>query len=625
MLFDEVIARQKAALEAYFADPTRHTLVLRVEPDLEFVAARFVALLGAHEHADEATTEPPVVFGASAPFTDVAGYYREIAAQIHESVAELAKVYLEEDPDLVLPEAPLLPGGGEACIEAHFAAYLETITRGLGNWHATTVFVLRFETDEPRLAHAAAVSLAKLGGYLVMPEVKLVVFDDRGKPRLPALRSVCTRYTADAIQPGRTDLAGRLERFVRSDDKRVLGLHCRGHHPDELRRQLSLLRGRGVATRLHWVEAPFEGRTNFCDLIYRCIATGAQTPPPWVRGPSGGVQTRAWAPLPEGLPESVHDLRALERPEQSMVELVERVAARQGGGPQCIVVRPTSVHDRALWRTFVAGLVGACARIETKFIVLDVDGVAPFDDAPPVEQAWAQQSFSLETERTGELLAAVLARPDLAPDVRIGHMLMLANFEVGQGQHLQAAERAASAVELAEAHAVDSARSSSWWTLGYALQRAGNTGASRNAFTESCDAALQAANPTDAANALMGIGHTYYLEKQWSAAIATYEAAREQWLDAGQVFGECQALIWSAEAYRKVGLRDDAERRFAQVEAKYRAMKAPFEAMARGGLADLYERMAANHNDAGHRAKAHAYSHLACQHGSCGPVPDRPL
>lgn len=621
MLFDEVIARQRAAFERFHADPHCSTMVLRVDPDLEFVAARFVALLGSTDDPRAATREAPVVFGASAAFIDAARFYREVAAQIHETVAELAKVYAAEDPDLVLPAAPERAAAVDACVEARFAAYLEAVSRGLGNWHETVVFALRFEGDD---GGAAAVSFAKLGGYLVAPEVKLVVFDDRQRPRLPALRSVRTRATADAFQPGHGDTLGRLARFVQSDDKRVLGLHCRAHHPDEIRRQLTMLRSRVPALRLHWVEAPFEGRTHFADVVYRGVATGAAVPPEWVpTDDAGSARPRPWPRLPAGLPASIHDLRALTRPEQSMVEAIERAVAADRG-LHCVVLRPTGVRSRIEWHAFVAALSAACAHLDTKFIALDVEGVAPLQDAPAVEAPWIVHTFTLETERTPALIEAVLARPDLSPDVRIGHTLMLANFRIGEGEHLAAAELAASAIELAEGSGTVAARSGAWWTLGYALQRAGNLGASRNAFAESCDAALQAGNATDAATALMGMGHTYFLERTWSAAISTYEAARQQWLDAGQVFGECQALIWSAEAYRKAGLHGEAHERFCVVEARYRAMKAPFEEMARGGLADLYERIAANHGDGGRRHEAQAYSRLACQHGSCGPVPDRP-
>jgi hypothetical protein len=63
---------------------------------------------------------------------------------------------------------------------------------------------------------------------------------------------------------------------------------------------------------------------------------------------------------------------------------------------------------------------------------------------------------------------------------------------------------------------------------------------------------------------------------------------------------------------------------FTEVEQRYRAMRAPFEPMAEGGLADLYERMAANLAGAGRKSQAQAYRELAHRHGSHGPVPDRP-
>ncbi|MBL8946211.1 MAG: hypothetical protein JNK45_23810, partial [Myxococcales bacterium] len=75
---------------------------------------------------------------------------------------------------------------------------------------------------------------------------------------------------------------------------------------------------------------------------------------------------------------------------------------------------------------------------------------------------------------------------------------------------------------------------------------------------------------------------------------------------------------------RKAGQHRVAQERFRLAQARFLAMRAPFEAMAEGGLADLYERMAANAADDGARSTADSYRRLARLHGSHGPACDCP-
>jgi hypothetical protein len=127
------------------------------------------------------------------------------------------------------------------------------------------------------------------------------------------------------------------------------------------------------------------------------------------------------------------------------------------------------------------------------------------------------------------------------------------------------------------------------------------------------------------ANTLMSIGHTFFLESKWQDAVGTYIVAREHWINSGQVFGECQSLIWLGEAQRKSGHLDDAERYLLEAARRYEAMKAPFTDMARAGLADVYERLSANSNEAGRGEASREYAQRARRYGSTGPVQDKPL
>ena len=621
MLFDDVIAEHRRAIGAFLADPTRTTMQLRVDPDLEMVAGRFLALFGNDEERDAG--DQPLAFGVSGDLVDPEAFYRDAAAQIGESVAPLLAEYQPEDPDLRLPDG--LQSGGwppGCCIEARFAEYLESIARGIAGWHETVVLAMRFDALDVR---AATLSLQRLGGYLTYPGVKLVVFDDRQNPRLPPLRSVRTRYTADAYQPAQSDPEGRLTRFLASDDKRVLGLWVQDRNVRHLWDTLKSLRTRGVPVKPLFVEEAFESPTRFANRVYRRIATGKRTHPNWVTKELTTIAELGleW-PSTGDLPENVHDLRSLDRPESTFTELVERASAKQDGEVPCVVLRPTAVYDREAWPGFVRDLANAAVSADVKYIVLDVDGSAPLPEAPPEEVPWSMHTFTMGAQDMHASLELSLKKPDLPIDLRMKHLVMLANVRSAQGRHTEAAELAAEGIELAEKQHDRQQVVTGWWTLGYALQRSGNYEYSRNAFAESTNAALDDDNIVGAANALMGLGNTWYLEKNWVDAIKTYEVARAHWVNAGQVFGECQALIWIGESYRKAKLFDEAEKRFLEVIQRYQAMKAPFEQMAKGGLADVLERLAANYQEAGRRPLAEECRKRAREQGSHGPVPDRP-
>ncbi|HET6582737.1 MAG TPA: hypothetical protein VFG69_04805, partial [Nannocystaceae bacterium] len=346
MLFDDAMHGHAEAMTAFYADPLRSVMVLRVAADLEYVAARFIAQLGCDLGAEGDASDAPLVLGVSADFVDAAAFYREAEAQIAEALAPVREAYAAEDPELVLPDGVARDRAWppQCSLEARFAEYLECIARGLGNWHETVVLAVRFETIDPE---RAVPSLSRLAGHLVGRGMKLVLFDDRKAPRLSAIRGLRTRLAMAPFHAREGDGQGRLARFLAAEDNRVLGLAVRERNVRELWGALVALRDRGAPIRPALVEAPFLSRTQFCAEVVRTIAS------------DGSIDALAF-----------HDLRALDRPEATLVELVERIAARRGPAAPCVALRPTTVRDPAEWATFVVELAAACARVETKFLLL---------------------------------------------------------------------------------------------------------------------------------------------------------------------------------------------------------------------------------------------------------------
>jgi tetratricopeptide (TPR) repeat protein len=650
MLFDDVMASQVQQLRAFLGDESRNGLLFRVDADLELVAARFLAQFSSQQgneppdDTDEPDTEgdedaPPrtaaheassegdeglgdeISFGASADFLEAEAFYIEVTKQIAEVVNSIRAAYAEQEEEIHVPEGLVLDRAWpkRAPIEAIFAEYLEGVARGLAGVHSHCLFVLRI--DAMPKPEETARSLARLGGYLAHPGAKLIVLDDRTLPRLPELRSVSTRYRLDVYPPREEDVSLWLERFFSNAAARVLGLRIKQADVGQLMEQLKSLPWKHVPVVTRSVDFPFDDRAHYADLAYRQIATGSAPPPEWMsRSLASSSLFGQWSE-PKDLPPNLYDMRALDRPESTLTELLERATPRCE--LRCFVLR-ARVRKREEWDTFVNELTRAAAAADTRYIILDVDEQAPLPAADTSERVWATQEFVLNAEQMQGGLEASVAQPDLPIDTRAQHLSLLSGLRAAQGRHDDAIRLASESIELAETHAKRPEAVAAWWALGRALSRAGRTAEARNAFGESVTGALDLGSTLNAANALMGIGHTHFKEHNWTEAINTYKVAIEHWKNAGQVFGECQAQVWLAEAHRKARALEEAEAELTRVVARFEAMRPPYADIARAGLAEVFERLSALLRDAGKQTQADEYAARAKQCGSVGTVPDEP-
>ncbi|MFV8753833.1 tetratricopeptide repeat protein [Nannocystaceae bacterium ST9] len=621
MFFDELITTHQRLIEAFIAEPALPLMILRTDPDLEMVAARMIALW----NQDKDPEGEEIAFGLSAPFVDAEQFFGAVEAQLIEVIDELAAAFAEAGEELVLPKA-MARGRAhpQTRVEVLFAELLEGLARGLGGFHDRVLIAIRF--DEIVAIDACVESLARLSQAIRYPGLKIFVLDSRIEPRLPALELQRARLILDDFSPRTRDMGGALRKVIEHDRQRVVGLRLPIDQVEVLWQLLWDINKRlGVPLRAFYLEAEFRNRLQFADLIYKRLVSGQRPPPDWAG--DGLVHSDVIPELKrkpiEKLPPDLYDERAVILPEATFTAAIDQALEALGDTHVCLVLRPHRTGELSEWQTFVTQLAACSVSARVTWIVLDVDASAELP-APQVDRfRWIEHEFTMGAPQLEASLEKSLKLPDLPPPLRIQGLLMLGGMWAAKGRLDEGVQLLAEGVDLSADQGSPDQQSASWWSLGNALQRGGALTPARNAYAEALEIAIDADNPVAAANALMSLGHTWFIEREWGQALENYQVARTYWQKVGQTFGVCNASIWMAEAYRHGQHPAEAERLLLEVEATYRAMRAPFEDMAKQGVAETHERMAMLYEQIGQLDKATHYHRSARQLG-CEGVPELP-
>ncbi len=617
MIFDELMAEQKRVVQAFLDNPTHPLMILRTEPDLELVVARMLALWG---EDDEDTGGETIAFGISAPFVDAEQFCSVAEGQLSETIDELVAAFAEQGEELLLPRGM---ARGRACpqarVEVLFAELLEGLARGLAGWHNRTLIAIRF--DEIAKVDACVEMLARISQAIASPNLKLVVLDSRPTPRLPPLELQRDRLIIDSFEPRVRDMGGALQKVIEHDRRRVVALRVRNDDIEPLWHLLWDLRKRqGLALRPFYVEAEFHTRLQFGNHIYQRLISGQAPPPRWAGEGmivSDVIPELKQAPITD-LPPDLYDQRSMQLPEATFTETVERALERLGDVYVCIVVRPHRTGSVEEWQSFVRQLSAQAVSARVTWIVIDVDGSAPLPPAQVDRFAWIEHEFTMGAPELETGLEKSLKLPDLPAPMRIQSLLMLGGLWAGKGRVDEGIQLLAEGVDLSESEGSPEQRGAAWWLIGNALQRAGSIAPARNAYVEATNISLDSGNDMATANALMSLGHTYFLDGEYGQALQTYEVARTYWQKVGQTFGACNASIWMAEAYRQGQHPAEAEQILLSVYATYRAMQEPFVDMAKQGMAEVHERLAMLYRQVGRLDEAAIHHHNARELGCMG-------
>lgn len=621
MFFDELMAEQRRSIEAFLAAPDHPLMILRTDPDLEVVAARMIALW--NQDCDPPGEE--IAFGLSAPFRDAEQFYGELEAQLVETIDQVAAAFAEAGEELVLPKAM---ARGRACpaarVEVLFAELLEGLARGLGGFHDRVLVAIRF--DEIAAIDACVESLARLTQAIRYPGLKLFVLDSRTDPRLPALELQRDRLVLDDFAPRTRDMGGALRKVIAHDRRRVVGLRMTLDQVEQLWHMLWDINERqGLALRAFYLEAEFRTRLQFCDHLYKRLVSGQRPPPGWAG--DGLIHSDAIPELKRkpiaNLPPDLYDERAVRRPEATFTAALDQALESVGDTHVVLVLRPNRRAELGEWQTFVEQLAACAVSPRVTFLVLDVDGGAALPEAKLDRFTWIEHEFTMGAAQLEAGLGKSLALPDLPAPLRMQALSMLGGMWAAKGRLDEGVQLLAEGVDLSAREGSPDQQSVSWWSLGNALQRAGALQPARNAYAEALELALDNDNPVAAANALMSLGHAWFHEREWGHALENYEVARTYWHKVGQTFGVCNASLWMAEAYRHGQHVGEAERLLLEVEATYKAMQAPFQDMAKQGLAETHERMAMLYDQTGQAQRAEQY-HRSARSLGCQGVPELP-
>lgn len=174
------IQRQIDGVQAFVEDPWTNILILRLDAEMERIAAKVLASFEDDEDNEWA------FFVSSTAFETADEYFGCVAAEMLADLeAGIASAPDEEAAPCALP-APMAPGRsghGEAggTPERRLVDFLDRMMRTLNRHAEALVLVLGPERVQPDAWRA---SIARLRTMLVDPRVKVIVFDSRTEPVL---------------------------------------------------------------------------------------------------------------------------------------------------------------------------------------------------------------------------------------------------------------------------------------------------------------------------------------------------------------------------------------------------------------------------------------------------------
>lgn len=599
-MFDDLIAQHRARLRQFLDQPQSRALFLRVDSDVELLIARILADVGADQE------HPTLALGFSGDLADPEQFYPAAAEDVAPFLGELAEALSTEDQEVVFPTG--MEAGREGLpVEVRFAAFLEGIARGGAGLYDHTLFVFRF--DEVGDAKRAALSLGWLVGAISFPGVKIIVVDDRARPRfVPFTVPVTPRYAVDRQLLVVNDAVYAVRSLAHQRGERVLGVTASAARGRALRETFALPPGPVPGASVFFVGAEVRTRGRFLNGAYEQLLT------------------RVPEPERAKLPRDIWDLRAMEAPEATFTELVERLLPWLAADGQILVLAlaPEGFYAAAAWQALVAALPAAAVSTRVRYLLLDIDQAAPLPPAAPVEVRWEVDEMTLHVAAAEGDLRKLLAKPDLPMPERVQLSMALGSLLATRKELDEGLRLISDAIASSEEIERPDLQMLTWCSMGDALSRGDQNAMARNAYAEGASLALDAGNDPVAARALIGIGNTHFLAGEYADAIGAYSTSYTYAERAGNLFGACQAKSWVAESMRQLGDHARADAVLKEVVALYETLGDPFRDIAREGLAETYQRLSALHKVWGRRADATAWANKARALGRQWPASERP-
>lgn len=534
------VEQQRHGIRRFVEDDATRLLVLRVDPEMERMAAKVVASF--EDDPDAAWA----FFVSSADFETADQYYGALAASILSDFDELNQEPQEQPRNLESPQ-PMLDGATNARYspEIRFTEFLERAARAIRPVFHTTVLVLKADQISDPIAWRR--SIAAMASAIDDPAVKVIVFDSRQKPILDDLLLASDRVSIEALQPSFPEQERAAAEFIVSATRRVMVLLASPHDPN--------------AESISGVRPPLDSEATIVPVDVRA----AMRPADYYRAAVLELSRRFGD---TGRQASIVELdrafaaRHFAVPiETSFSEFAEGLLnlVLPRGGRLVLVFSPTIVHLSEEFRQSLERLGHAASHPRIKYIFLwktaaRVPGLAPR------RYAAATQTFYIAPSEIQSGVASKLASATLSPIERMRYTAVLGGFAFSERDYQRAEMLQLEWLQQADENASGSDKANAHYNLGNTYLAREDWSAATEHLTSAVDVALDENMNALAAMAFSNLGLSLYRQQQYSMALDSFLTARGIFKSLQYRPGEVYVLDAMASVYEEASQPDVAVR-----------------------------------------------------------------
>lgn len=524
MPLSRLVNRFVDAVVAFLDSPEQALLEVQVAQELEVQAAKLVD--GTVIRCDS------LVVPVAAEWSGVEDLCAAIAAEVEIAIAGATKELAEAD-EAQRFAWPVLGTSSRIPCEARLVEYLESFARAAST-HINRIVVALAVTstadDRPQVAAALASLVMSTGTR----SLKWMSFC-----REPLLqRRSFVHRRRRACPPRHDDAVLALSDFCRDPTSRVMTLRGDERSLASLRQALpSLRQGRSTfpvaVENLSFVDERIYYTEASRSLTRQCLDLERRT--------SGGSHCQP-------LYDEAHMLVVRSDAEIYFTERCERLASAmlRDDGSLLVLLAPNRATPAHGLDASITALSEAAVSTRVRYIVADPRIAASYDEPPVWTTGVAQYAIAVDEIEAG--MTDRLAAPDITKIEKLRYMTALSGMALAREDPQKAQDLSLDVLRLAQETDDPAEVTMAWYSLGNTLYQSAVFVGAEQAYSECVDRALDEKNDAMVAQAMAGLGHTYYMRKQFEAAIDCYETSAKLFGKLGVVHAEVYALTWVGEA-----------------------------------------------------------------------------
>jgi tetratricopeptide (TPR) repeat protein len=181
-----------------------------------------------------------------------------------------------------------------------------------------------------------------------------------------------------------------------------------------------------------------------------------------------------------------------------------------------------------------------------RYVVADPRIAASYDEPPVWTTGVVEYAIAVDEVEAG--MKDRLAAPDTPAVEKLRYMTALSGMALAREDPQTAQDLSLGALQLAQKTGDPAEVTMAWYSLGNTLYQSAVFVGAEQAYTECVDRALDEKNDPMVAQAMAGLGHSFYMREQFEAAIDCYETSAKLFEKLAVPHGQAYAMTWAGEA-----------------------------------------------------------------------------